>query len=141
MDEIRKALEETRPRLKASLAAAERELAELRERQRELEGMIARVKAALGEEDVVVAAEPRSDLTLHEAIAIVLGKKGNPWMTVQEIADEVNRRELYWRRDRKPLEPNQVHARTKNYAHMFEKDGPRIRLRQADMLSSGCEGA
>jgi hypothetical protein len=50
-------------------------------------------------------------------------------MTVRELADEVNRRALYEKRDRSPVEPNQIHARAKNYSALFEKEGPRVRLR------------
>jgi hypothetical protein len=35
---------------------------------------------------------------------------------------------LYEKRDGRPVEINQVHARTKNYPHMFEKQRSRIRL-------------
>jgi hypothetical protein len=42
----------------------------------------------------------------------------------------VNQRQLYRKRDGSPVESNQIHARTKNYTALFEKDGPRIRLRQ-----------
>src|SRR5205085_7162313 len=39
------------------------------------------------------------------------------------------RRALYRKKDGTPIEPNQVHARTKNYDELFEKNGPRVRLR------------
>jgi len=50
-------------------------------------------------------------------------------MIVRELADEVNARGLYRKRDGSPIEPNEIHARAKNYASIFEKKGPRIRLR------------
>ncbi|MBK7040305.1 MAG: hypothetical protein IPH46_07505 [Bacteroidetes bacterium] len=34
-------------------------------------------------------------LTLHEAIVVVLSQKPNKTATTQEIADEINKRELY----------------------------------------------
>jgi hypothetical protein len=67
-------------------------------------------------------------LTLHEALARVLEDAGNEWMTARELADEVNRRGLYRKRDGSTVEVNQVHARTNNYRDLFEKDGPKIRL-------------
>ena len=48
---------------------------------------------------------------------------------MRELADEVNERSMYRKRDGSPVEANQVHARTKNYTALFEKDGSRIRLR------------
>ena len=128
-EQLEKALEANRARIEAGLAQAELELAELRERQRELEALIARARAALGE---VETPEPRREperRTLHEAIALVLRENDNRWMTVRELADEVNRRGLYEKRDGSPVEANQIHARTKNYGSLFEKDGPRVRLR------------
>jgi septal ring factor EnvC (AmiA/AmiB activator) len=128
--QLRQALEANRASIEAGLAEAEHELAALHERQRALEALIARAKAALGEEP-----EPRrpqaSRLTLHEAIARVLEENGNRWMTVRELADEVNRKGLYQKRDGSPVEANQIHARTKNYGSLFEKNGPEVRLRSS----------
>jgi hypothetical protein len=42
----------------------------------------------------------------------------------------VNRRALYRKRDGSPVEVNQVHARTNNYTDLFEKDGPKVRLKE-----------
>jgi hypothetical protein len=139
-DELKMALEQSRAGIEAGLVEAEKELAELRERERELEGLVARAKAALGAEP-----EPRrSDferLTLHEAIALVLQENGNGWMTVRQLADEVNRRELYRKRDGSPVEPNQIHARAKNYTALFEKDGPLVRLLMDQVASSSPSGS
>src|SRR5207249_200970 len=71
-------------------------------------------------------------LTLHEALQVVLEEQGNRWMTVRELADEVNARHLYVKRDGSPVDPSQIHARTKNYTAIFEKDGPQVRLRDPD---------
>ena len=68
-------------------------------------------------------------MTLHEAIVVVLEDGGNEWTHTREIADEVNRRDLYRKRDGSPVESNQIHARAKNYLHLFEKEGPLVRLR------------
>jgi hypothetical protein len=126
-EQLKGALEESRAALEAGLIEAEKELAALREREHELEVLVARAKAALGAEP-----EPRrfgsERLTLHEAIAIILRENGNRWMTVRELADQVNQRQLYRKRDGSPVEPNQIHARTKNYTALFEKNGPCVRL-------------
>jgi hypothetical protein len=48
----------------------------------------------------------------------------------EDLAEEVNARNLYRPRDGSPVGRNQGHARTKNYSALFEKDGPRVRLRE-----------
>jgi HB1, ASXL, restriction endonuclease HTH domain len=125
---LRVALDANRAAIEAGLDEAERELAELQERERELQALIARGRATLGEQldGAPASDEPR---TLHEAIKLVLEEAGNRWMTVRELAEAVNRRGLYRKRDGSSVEANQIHARTRNYEAMFEKDGPRIRLR------------
>jgi HB1, ASXL, restriction endonuclease HTH domain len=127
------ALEGARPELEAGLAEAEAELRELERRKAELLVLVARARAALG-----VAAggarapagpAPERPPTLHDALARVLREHGNEWMTARELTDEVNARGLYARRDGSPVEANEVHARTKSYAELFEKEGSLIRLR------------
>jgi len=126
-DRLRSALDENREGVEAALRGAEAELADLQERQSELLRLIARARAMLGETH---ATEPNR-ITLHEAIAFLLRENGNRWMTVNELAAEVNRRTMYRKRDGSAVEPNQIHARTKAYESRFEKDGPRVRLREA----------
>src|SRR5437867_2439033 len=108
MPELRKILEETRPALEAGLAEAERELAELDARRRELEALIARARAALGEAPPPVPSPTNERLTLHQALELVLRENDNRWMTVRELADEINARELYEKRDRTPIDPSQI---------------------------------
>jgi hypothetical protein len=63
-------------------------------------------------------------LKLHEAIAVVLINKPNRAASEQEIADEINRRKLYIRKDRQLLPGYQVMQRTKlangHYHHLFD---------------------
>lgn len=63
-------------------------------------------------------------LKLHEAIAVVLLSKENRTASIQQIADEINNRKLYIRRDNTILPPYQVMQRTKlssgKYHHLFE---------------------
>jgi hypothetical protein len=95
----------------------------------ELERLIARAKAALGEPPSETETLTESQgLTLHEALKVVLAEHDNRWMTVTDLAEAINSRELYRRRDGAPIQPGQIHARASNYSNMFEKDGPRIRL-------------
>lgn len=71
-------------------------------------------------------------MTLHKAIESVLRENGNQWMMVHELVTEVNRRGLYRKRDGTEVGANQIHARTNNYDSIFEKDGPRVRLKVGD---------
>ncbi len=52
-------------------------------------------------------------LYLHEAIAVVLLSCKNRTSTTIFLANEINRRKLYLRKDCKPLPPYQVMQRTK----------------------------
>jgi len=67
-------------------------------------------------------------VTLHEEIAEILAGHGGGWMTTSELAAEVNRRGHYRKRDGSPVDDFQIHGRTRNYAHLFERDGSRVRL-------------
>jgi hypothetical protein len=124
--QLQEALAMSQTVLKAGLTEAQAELEELRLRQAQLEDLIAQAEAALGVGDREAGGKGR--LTLHEAIEQVLRENNNKWMTVRELADEVNRRGLYRKKDGTLIEPNQIHARTKNYDQIFEKNGSRVRL-------------
>jgi hypothetical protein len=127
--DLDKALEASRPAIEAALAEAEGELAVVVARKDELERLIARARAALGEPSLEIqpGAAPRG-MTLHDALKVVLAEHDNQWMTVHELAGEVNSRDLYRKRDGSPVQPSQIHARASSYPSMFEKDGPRVRL-------------
>jgi hypothetical protein len=127
MSNLRRVLEQHRPAIEAGLAQAERELAELDARRDELLDLIARARAALGE--TPPTTKPAAErLTLHEAMGLILRENNNKWMTVRELADAVNERGLYEKRDGSPVDPSQIHARANKYRAMFEKDGRRLRL-------------
>jgi len=68
---------------------------------------------------------------LHDEIAAVLRARGNRWMTTTELAQAVNGRGLYRKRDGTEVAAFQVHGRTKNYTRIFERDKSRVRLRMA----------
>lgn len=61
-----------------------------------------------------------SNITLHEAMCLVLEENNRP-MTARELADEINKRNLYTRGDREPLPTNQIRARVRKYPWLFEK--------------------
>lgn len=67
-------------------------------------------------------------LTLHEAIAVVLREGAK---TSRELADEINRRNLYRRKDGRSLPANQVSARVRAYGCLFERKGKMIFLKLA----------
>uniref|UniRef100_UPI003D64DBC5 hypothetical protein n=1 Tax=Flagellimonas flava TaxID=570519 RepID=UPI003D64DBC5 len=58
-------------------------------------------------------------MKLHEAIEQLLQEKLTP-LTFSDIAYFINENELYQRKDGKPLKPNQIHARIKNYPDEFK---------------------
>ena len=67
-------------------------------------------------------------MTLHEAIELVL--KAKDGLTTRQLADEINQKKLYQRKDLKPIPTNQIGARVKNYPLWFEKKGNKIFLAQ-----------
>jgi hypothetical protein len=127
-------LEETRPLLLEALRKDKAELASLEERVRHLREEISRAEGVLGERsDGVDGTELENGLTLtlHDALAEVLADGGNSPMSAHELADAVNGRGLYRRRkDGRPIDASQVHARTKKYGELFEKHGAQIRLHE-----------
>jgi chromosome segregation ATPase len=122
-----KVLEDTRPAMERALEEAEQELAELNDRRAELEGLIARARLVLTDDQEQTPRASAQRLTLHEAMERVLDEHRNRWMTVHELADAINKGKLYEKRDRSAVEPSQIHARANKYPSRFEKDGPRVR--------------
>jgi HB1, ASXL, restriction endonuclease HTH domain len=123
--DLDQALRSAQPAIREALAQAERELDILVSRRVELEALIARAKAALG--DQVEPVQTRR--TLHDALKLILSENNNEWMEVRDLTRIVNERTLYTKRDASPVEANQIHARTKNYDSIFEKSRSRVRLR------------
>jgi hypothetical protein len=66
-------------------------------------------------------------MTLHEAIEKLLRKVGRP-MTTQQIADELNNNGWYQKKDGSEISAFQIHGRTKNYDHMFKRNGSTVSL-------------
>jgi hypothetical protein len=69
-------------------------------------------------------------LSAHGAMAEVLRTAPQFKMRPVDLAAEINRRDLYRMRDGRPIETQQIHARTGNYPDRFERDGPFIRLKE-----------
>ena len=66
-------------------------------------------------------------LKLHEAIKLVLEEAKLP-LTAREIADAINEKSLYSRKDGRAIPTSQIHARVKNYQNDFDKIDGRIAL-------------
>jgi len=77
----------------------------------------------------VTPANTNRRMTLHGAIELILAENGNHWMTTKELAEEVNLRSLYIKRDSSPVTPFQIHGRTRKYPQLFEREGSRVRLK------------
>lgn len=57
-------------------------------------------------------------MTLHEAIEEVIRNSDQP-LTFAQVANLINDRELYIRKDGMPVPTSQISARVKNYPHLF----------------------
>lgn len=66
-------------------------------------------------------------MKLHEAIQTVL--RNGP-MTASEIADEINRKELYQCKDGSPVPSSQIHARIRQYSQYFDRCGNQYKNRE-----------
>ena len=66
-------------------------------------------------------------MTLHDAIAMVLSEHNTP-LHPDDIAAEVNRRNLYTRRDGLPVKKNQIQARVSNHPELFMRENGLIGL-------------
>lgn len=58
-------------------------------------------------------------MTLHEAIIQILEEVGKP-LSTRTIAETINRRGLYVRKDGKPINKIQIRSRVKNYPGLFD---------------------
>lgn len=66
-------------------------------------------------------------MTLHEAIEKLLRQAQRP-MTIQQIADALNRNGWYEKKDGSKITAYQIHGRTKNYPNIFHRDGSIVSL-------------
>lgn len=71
-------------------------------------------------------------MTLHEAMVTVLREHGG-WMSRDELAKEIARRDLYQQRAGGPAPSDQLRLRAGKYDHLFEGSDPAFtRLRLLD---------
>lgn len=73
-------------------------------------------------------------MTLHEAIEMILQEVGKP-MTSRALADIVNERNLYRRKDGLPVSASQVITRVGNYDKIFVKENGKVKLLKNDFVS------
>jgi hypothetical protein len=111
-----------RAEVQAGIDEAEAEVDRLKTEISQKEALIRKARALLegGTADLSEGASG-SRLTLHEAMRRVLLERENAPMSARALADEVNQRDLYKKRDGSPVEINQIHARVNNYPQIFKK--------------------
>jgi len=66
-------------------------------------------------------------MTLHAAIEKLLQQTGRQ-MTTQEIADSLNKKNWYQKKDGSKITDFQIHGRTKNYPQLFNRGGATVSL-------------
>jgi hypothetical protein len=72
--------------------------------------------------------DPLSEATFKEELIEILLSHGNRWMTIAELAHEVNQRGRYRKKDHSALAPYEVHAKALYYPMIFERGGTSLRL-------------
>ena len=77
-------------------------------------------------------------MTLHEAIEKLLKEKGRS-MTTSEITEELNKNLWFTKKDGSEICQFQVHGRTHNQSHLFDRDGGMVSLKnQSDTKTEVC---
>ncbi|WP_207224199.1 hypothetical protein [Aquimarina brevivitae] len=66
-------------------------------------------------------------MKLHEAIVKVIESKGTQ-MTTTEIANELNKNNLYRKKDGSDITAFQIHGRTRTYSNLFNRNGAIVSL-------------
>lgn len=73
----------------------------------------------------------RNNITLWEAMDIVLSEQNNPTIHAKELAQEITARSLYFQMDGNPVKYNQLSARVSHKPEYFEYlKGNYIRLKK-----------
>ncbi len=131
LDRIR---QNTRREVQAALDAALTERERVEARLRDLDAEIALARKWLGDDAPAAPAPAGSSgsLSLHGAMELVLREHGGGGMKPADLAEEIERRGLYRRRDGLPAGSGQVQARVSNYPRLFERAGGLIRLRAGE---------
>jgi hypothetical protein len=86
---------------------------------------------------LTTAVEKRTDsANIRAAVADVLRENGNRWMSVAEIAHEINRRDLGQNFVGVEVSIPKVRRQTRNYSNIFERSGWMVRLRESAHVES-----
>jgi hypothetical protein len=72
--------------------------------------------------------EPLSENNFKAELSEILLAHGNRWMTILELADEVNQRGKYQKKDKSALTHYDVHLGAMNYPMIFQRAGANLRL-------------
>lgn len=75
-------------------------------------------------------------MTLHEAINIVLEKNEGMPMSLQDVADRINQKELYLRKDGQLVPAYQIKLRILNYPHLFKLEDGVVTFQKKQGLDS-----
>ena len=67
-------------------------------------------------------------MTLHEAIEKLLIEKGRS-MTTSEITEDLNKNKWFTKKDGSGICEFQVHGRTHNQSHLFDRQGDLVSLK------------
>ncbi|GAB3336544.1 hypothetical protein GCM10027429_19990 [Marivirga atlantica] len=67
-------------------------------------------------------------MKLHEAIVQILKQRGTS-MSTTEIAYALNKNRWYSKKDGSDITAFQIHGRTRNYDHLFKRDGAQVSLK------------
>jgi hypothetical protein len=76
---------------------------------------------------------------LHDELIAILRSQGNRWMSLEELAREVNARGNYVKGTGTPIGAGQINLRTRSggsYDHLFERRGRLVRFRDGSNLSA-----
>lgn len=75
---------------------------------------------------------------LHDELIAILRSNGNRWMSLGELAREVNDRGNYAKGDGSAIGAGQINLRTRSggsYSYLFERDGQLVRLSEGGAIS------
>lgn len=81
-----------------------------------------------------------NQITLHEAIRLVLLGRESRSATTKEISDEIQKRGLYSRQDSGAAKPKQISARVRQYPKLFEFAAPGVVRLAADSHAESKSG-
>jgi len=124
--------------VEGALSGLKARRADLLSKLQEVEDEIALAERWLGATDI---SEPTKPRTLQDAMALVLRENENVGMRPQRMAEIINTRKLYVKRDEGPVGANGIQARVSNYASLFVRENGLVRLRDTLVSPEPSSGA